>query len=499
MKNNKFLALSAIFAICFSISSCGNSSNNENNAEGDVVINVYNCAEYICESDPEEGTIGVVEQFEQFCKDTYNVNVKVNYSTYETNEDMYNQLRAGGIQYDLVCPSEYMIEKLIMNDMIEPLTDEVEMTNYAQYGSTYIKSKFDTIATHTADNTPVTFKDYAVPYMWGTMGFMYNPDPVGLPEGCDINEDIKSWDIIWDTNYKNMTSLKDSIRDTYIVGTLHVFKEELKLAKTMLDKGALTEADYNEIITNIVNRSDDSTLTIVEAALKEAKNNVYEFEVDTGKEHIVKGDYLANLCWSGDAVYALELAEKENFTLNYMVPEEGSNVWFDGWVMPKGANTRWAQEFMNFLCDPAIASQNMEAVGYTPAIAGADIWSQVQDWYEAEEGEDTTDYDLTYFFKDTGIVDENNNPVTSFVIHTAEKNGMLYAQYPNEETVKRCAVMKDFGTQNDKVSEMWIRVKGNSSSWYIYVFLGVIVALVVFFEVKSAINHRARKNRGKSK
>ena len=497
MKNNKFIALSAILAICFGITGCNNNNANDNDLEGDVVLNVYNCADYICETDEESGTIGVVEQFEQYCKDTYNVNVKVNYSTYETNEDMYNQLRAGGIQYDLICPSDYMIDKLIMNDMILPLTSQIE--NYENYGSKYIRTTFDEITSHTSDGQEVKFKDYAIPYMWGTMGFMYDPNPKGLKEGKDINEDVESWDIIWDKEYKNKTSLKDSIRDTYITGTLKVYKEELNFAKKMYDEGKITVKEYNDIITDVMNRCDDSTLTVVEAILKEAKENVYEFEVDTGKEHIIKGDYWVNLCWSGDAVYALDLADDEGFTLNYKVPKEGSNVWFDGWAMPKGANTLWAQRFMDFLCKPEIASQNMDSIGYTSAIAGQEIWDLVQDWYEAEDGEDATDYDLSYFFKDTGIEDEDGIALTSFVIHTAETDRQLYAQYPDEQTINRCAVMKDFGDQNDKVTEMWIRVKGNSSSWYIYVFLGVIVALVVFFEVKSAINRRARKNRGHHK
>ena len=180
MKNNKFIALSAILAICFGITGCNNNNANDNDLEGDVVLNVYNCADYICETDEESGTIGVVEQFEQYCKDTYNVNVKVNYSTYETNEDMYNQLRAGGIQYDLICPSDYMIDKLIMNDMILPLTSQIE--NYENYGSKYIRTTFDEITSHTSDGQEVKFKDYAIPYMWGTMGFMYDPNPKGLKE-----------------------------------------------------------------------------------------------------------------------------------------------------------------------------------------------------------------------------------------------------------------------------------------------------------------------------
>lgn len=491
MKNNKLVSLSAIFAICFSITSCGNNNSNTNSSKNVTVLNVYNCADYICETNEEEGTVSVLTQFEQYCKNVLNKNVKVEYSTYETNEDLFNQLKAGGVTYDLVCPSEYMIDKLIQNDMLEKVNRSFE--NYDNYGSPYIKNVFDELTTkNNVTNETVKFKEYAVPYMWGTVGFMYDPSKISFDE-------VSSWDIIWDTNHAKQTSLKDSIRDTYITSTLHIFKEELLFAKEMYERNSITKEEYNQIITNVMNRCDDKTISLVEADLKKAKENIYEFEVDTGKENIIKGNYYVNLCWSGDAVYSLDLAEEEDFILNYTIPEEGSNIWFDGWVMPKGANVELAQELMNFLCDPDIASQNMNAIGYTSAIAGQDIWNLVQDWYEADDIEDTTEYDLSYFFQGTNVVDEEGNPIDSFIIHTSEVNRQLYAQYPDENTISRLAVMKDFGEQNNKVTEMWIRVKGNNISWVMFVFLGGVVALIVFFEVKRFQSKRARKRRNLNK
>lgn len=480
--NKKILSLGAIFAICFGLAGC-NDTNDENGFDSSVItLNVYNCADYICETDEAEGTVGVMEQFEEYCKNTLHKNVKIKYSTYETNEDLFNQLKAGGVQYDLVCPSEYMIEKMIQNDMLEPLTKDID--NYLSYGSPYIIDTFNNLKTTIKSTSQiVSFGEYAVPYMWGTMGFMYNPENIPL-------EDVSSWDIIWDEKYKNEVSLKDSIRDTYVTATLHIYKEELELARDVLN-----DEQYNKRVTEIMNRCDDLTISLVETALKKAKENIYEFEVDTGKENIINGKYNVNLCWSGDAVYSLDLAEEEDFILNYKVPEEGSNVWFDGWVMPKGANVELSQELMNFLCDPSIASQNMEYVGYTSAIAGQDMWDLVNEWYDDEEG--TIEYDLSYFFANTGIVDELGNEVSEFIIHTSEENRQLYAQYPDEKTILRCAVMKDFAGQNDKVSEMWIRVKGNSVSWIIYAFLAVVVVALVLYEVKNAQSKRARKRRSK--
>lgn len=489
MKSNKFISLLAIGLICFSLTNCDGANANNKKDDDVITLNVYNCADYIAETEQNEDgevELGVVDLFEQYCKETLGKTVEVNYSTYETNEDMFNQIKAGGVQYDLICPSEYMIDKLIQNNMLEKLTTNI--SNYDTYGSNYIKGVFNGLSTNIKEtNETVTFNEYAVPYMWGTMGFMYDPEKIPT-------EVVSSWDVIWDSNYKNQTSLKDSMRDTYITATLYIYKDELKNAKEELSGEA-----YNARVTEIMNRCDDKTLELVEFALKKAKENIYEFEVDTGKENIIKGKYSANLCWSGDAVYSLDLAEEEGVYLNYKIPEEGSNVWFDGWCMPKGANIELAQEFMNFLCRPEIAAMNMNYVGYTSAIAGQDLWNLVQDWYEAEEGEETTPYDLTYFFEGTGIVDEEGNEITEFIINTSEQDRQLYAQYPDSETILRCAVMKDFGDQNDKVSMMWIRVKGNTVSWFIYAFLIATVAVVIFFYIKKLLSKRVRRIRQRAR
>jgi len=122
-----------------------------------------------------------------------------------------------------------------------------------------------------------------------------------------------------------------------------------------------------------------------------------------------------------------------------------------------------------------------------------------EEWYEAEDGEQTTDYDLSYFFDGTGIVDENGSSMTNFVIHTAEINRQLYAQYPDEQTINRCAVMKDFGEQQDKVSQMWIRVQGNKISWGMYAFLIAIVLVVIAGYVNKYASKRVRRIRQKAR
>ena len=127
------------------------------------------------------------------------------------------------------------------------------------------------------------------------------------------------------------------------------------------------------------------------------------------------------------------------------------------------------------------------------------MWELVNEWYTEEESEETIAYDLSYFFKDSGIVDEDGNDINEFIIYTSEPNRQLFAQYPDKETIERCAIMKDFGTQNDKVNEMWIKVKGNRVSWGIYAFLGTFVAVVLFFVIKKKAEKKVRRSRNKNR
>ena len=121
---------------------------------------------------------------------------------------------------------------------------------------------------------------------------------------------------------------------------------------------------------NILNRTDDDTIEKVEQALIDAKKNVFGFEVDSGKNDMITGKININFAWSGDAVYAIDEAEEQEVYLNYSVPQEGSNIFFDGWVMPKGANTTLAEAFVNYISMPENACANMDYVGYTSVIAG---------------------------------------------------------------------------------------------------------------------------------
>ena len=413
----------------------------------DVKLVVYNWADYIYDGTDDTGKVvekSVVKRFEEYYQEKTGKTIKVSYRTFATPEIMYSQIKAGSIKPDLICPSDYMIQKMANEGMLEKFSyDESTQTygeslkNFADNGSQFIKDRFSAVKLN--DNN--SFLTYAVPYFWGTMGFTY--DPTYFSE-----DDVNTWECLWskDNKFKNQFTLKDSMRDTYVAAIFHVYKEDI----AALDEN---DPEYNAKLTAIFNRCDDATLAKVEASLIEAKKfTVNSFEVDEGKDDIVKGKYHANLAWSGDAIYAMDSAEEgePSKILNYSLPEEGSNVWFDGWCMPKGAQKDVAEEFVNFISSPEIAKLNMEFVGYTSPIVGDEIWDYVLETYEADETATTTyEVDLSFYFGKEAIIE----------IDTEEAGRQFDAQYPTEEVLKKCCMMNDFGAQTEKVNEMWMKVK----------------------------------------
>lgn len=515
--------------------------------EKDVeILRVYNWEEYISESKEDE-SIDIITQFEKYCKETLNRNVKVEYSTFGTNENMYNELNlskkktASGVNYsyDLVCPSEYMLLKMMREGMLEKL-DMSKVPNYAENASPYIQNLFKTLKNEGSDES---LYDYAACYMWGTMGYVYNPEIVS-------DEDASHWNLLWNDKYKGKGTIKDSVRDSYILAVGYCLEDELNGVLKDYEKDG-DSAKYNKRLTEIFNRTDDKTVDTVGKALTELKDKIYGYEVDSGKKEMAQGKIAINFAWSGDAVYTIDEAETPDagdnaLYLKYAVPTEGSNIFFDGWAMPKGANVELAQEFINFIESPDNAVLNMDYIGYTPSIGGELMFENAIDWYGATAYAPTTevtkedvenmdeeeaeyyyvdksgnvyesvyvgDYvdeatltfvstaesplyelddenglteitdpvevapqDLTYFFK-SGEDDENTYVV---YYYPEEADRQLMAQYPDEKTVLRCTVMKCFTDDETRtLNNMWETAKvGNTSDLALIITL-VIIALLV--------------------
>ncbi|MCR4674917.1 MAG: extracellular solute-binding protein [Lachnospiraceae bacterium] len=449
MKTKKYLLVPLTLLLMGMLCGCGQEK------EDELVLRIANCEEYIDEGDWAEdelielsdgteiiGENSMIDDFEDWYYETYGKKVRVEYSTYGTNEDLYNQLTLGS-QFDLVCPSEYMILKMMDEDMLLPYSsdfyDESKEYNYYVKGlSPYIKDIFKELS-----NEGESIYHYGAGYMWGTMGIVYNPDAV------DEN-DLKHWSLLLNEDYVKQVTMKDSIRDSYIVG-LCILNEEKLMSEEFLNSST-----YREELDQMLNATDEETVKKVEAILTAMKENAYSLETDSGKADMVSGKVVANMQWSGDAVYSMDQAEEDDFYLEFFVPEEGSNLWFDGWAMLKdgiGSDSekqQAAEAFVNFVSRPDNVIRNMYYIGYTSVISGGED-NSIVDYLDYSYGEEEgVSYDLSYFFgKDACLTTSEE-----------QMHRQLYAAYPTKDVLDRSVVMNFFDTdENQRISEMWTNIR----------------------------------------
>lgn len=441
-----------------------------------IILRVSSWEEYIDEGEWDledaielsDGSIicpqnSMLDDFEKWFYETYNRKVKVEYSTFGTNEELYNQMSMGDV-YDLVCPSEYMIMKLMAEDMLVPFSEkfydtDIEENYYAKSVSPYIRNVFDKLAIGGK-----MLGQYAAGYMWGTLGIVYNPDIITAEEAAH-------WNLLLVDKYSKQITIKDSVRDAYFAGN-SIYNE------TLINSDEFVNSDtYKEKLNEILNATDKETIDAVEDILSKIKNNVYSFETDSGKADMVTGKVVANQQWSGDAVYTLDQAEEDGVILCYSAPEEATNLWFDGWCMLKagvGSNEdkRLAAEaFVNFVSRPDNAVRNMCYIGYTSVISGGDDstifdyinYNFAQDEEEAiSEGIETVEYLVGYFFTGDFIDAQTDADKKKYTIIAPEEQTrrQLFAQYPTEDVMKRSIVMEYFDkSENELINQMWLNVR----------------------------------------
>ena len=375
---------------------------------GGRTLTIYNVEDYI--SNGEDGYVDIIADFEE------KYNVKVNYYTYDTNETMYNQfnLQKEGT-YDLVCSSEYMLQKMIKEELVVPFENvEANIPNYHKYASKALREKFKGMEV-TYKGETVNLDQFVVGYMWGTVGIIYDPE-------CSdtIQEDVKSWDVFWNPEYKDLISIKNSLRDAFIPGLFHYYSQDDTFQTLMKAyQEDPTEANckaYNALLQDIFDFKLDGSraseeenyakIAHVKDELISMKGNIFGFEVDSGKNDIITGKIKLNLAYSGDAVFSIDTARNEaDKYLEFYIPEDGSNNWYDGWVIPKGAkNVDLAYKFLDYLSDPENAANNMDYIGYTPFIVGDALFTLTGKWYGA------CDYDVNaeYLVEDEAYVIYND-------------------------------------------------------------------------------------------
>lgn len=357
------MAVAAVAALsAVTMSGCGKSAEK---AGGAGEVYVYNWGEYIDED--------VIAQFKE------ETGIDVIYDMFETNEEMYPVIEAGGVKYDAVCPSDYMIQKMIENNMLAEINFD-NVPNIKEIDSKYM----DMSRSFDPDNK------YSVPYCWGTVGILYNTSMVA-PEDAPTK-----WSDLWDEKFKDNILMQDSVRDAFMV--------------------ALKSLGYSMNTTNEAEIAEARDLLIKQKPLVQA------YVIDQVRDKMIGSEAAMGVIYSGEMLYIQqEVADLGlDYSLEYVIPEEGTNLWLDSWVIPANApNKENAEKWINFLCRPDIAKKNFEYITYPTPNKGAF---------------DLLDSDL-----------QNNKAV-----------------FPDTDSLKNCEVFQYLGTDVDSIyNEYWKEVKSN--------------------------------------
>ena len=324
--------LSVVLVVCVSIGilvGCGSDKDSteitvdnpeyyQKYKDSGISINVYNWGEYI--PDGADGSININDEFTKL------TGIKVNYSTYATNEELYAKLKAGAANYDIIIPSDYMISRMISEDMLE----EINVDNIPNYKN--IMDKFKGLEYDPEEK-------YSVPYTWGTVGIIYDKNSV------DLSEDEIDWDVLWDSKYKDKVLMFDNPRDAFAI------------AETLLGYSLNTESE--------------SELRAAADKLKEQKGVVQAYVMDEIFDKMSAGEAVFAPYYAGDAVTLM--SEYDN--LGFVMPKSGTNLFVDAMCIPKGAKQKEAAEmYINFMAEPQIALEVANYIGYsTPNTPAYDM------------------------------------------------------------------------------------------------------------------------------
>jgi spermidine/putrescine-binding protein len=311
----KLLAFGALSLLSITLlSGCGKKEAKAGSA-GEVYV--YNWGEYIDES--------VIKQFEE------ETGIKVVYDLFETNEEMYPVIQAGAVKYDVVCPSDYMIQKMRENNLLAEINLD-NVPNLKEVDPKYLEmsKSFD------PENK------YSVPYSWGTVGILYNTKMV------DAKDVPTKWSDLWNEKFKDSILMQDSVRDSFMV--------------------ALKSLGYSMNTTNEAEIKEAKELLIKQKPLVQA------YVIDQVRDKMIGGEAAIGVIYSGEMLYIQNEVKNLNldYSLEYVIPEEGTNLWLDSWVIPANApNKENAEKWINFLCRPDIAKKNFEYITYPTPNKGA--------------------------------------------------------------------------------------------------------------------------------
>lgn len=288
-------------------------------ADQNITLYVYNWGLYI--SDGSDDSIDVLSAFEDL------TGIKVNYTTFDSNESLYAKLKSGGATYDVIVPSDYMIGKMIQEGMLAPLNKE-NIPNISKIGESYTGMAYD------------PQDEYSVPYTWGTVGIIYNTEMV--------EEAPTSWDALWDVEYAGNILMFNNSRDAFAIGA--------KKLGMSLNPQTVEEVE------------------IIAQELKAQKNVVQAYVMDEIFDKMSGGEAAMAPYYAGDAITMID----ESPQLDFVIPEEGTNYFVDAMCIPANAKNKEAAEiFINYMCEPDVGLANIDFIGYSTPIE--EVWERLDD------------------------------------------------------------------------------------------------------------------------
>ncbi len=389
-------------------------------------LKVYNWSDYL--------DVAVIDEFEQWYEEQTGEPVKVILQTFDVNETMLSKIEKGQEDFDVVCPSDYIIERMLQRDLLLPIDRNYGSTpDYiGQYLSPFIRDCFDKF-----DGGGKNANDYAVGYMWGTVGIIYNPKYVTA-------EEASTWDIFRNPKFAGKLFMKEDARDVFSQIAIFLHHDELERGEITLDE--------------LLRDSSDEAIAEVEAYLKEVKPLVAGWEADFGKDQMVLERGWVSLNWSGDGVWTRDQAEPLGVPIEFSFPKEGFTLFFDGWVIPKYAkNPKAASYWINFMNRPDIVIRNVIETGYVSCNAAPEV-------LEAFEDDSYEPIDLSYFFGPD---------------YTAVRTDPVL--YPDRSDIERAGIQHDWGDRSQALIAMWSRVKGDEANAMTVIVIGAVVLAVAAF------------------
>lgn len=529
---------------------------------GSDTLVIYNWEDYIDTS--------LLDDFAEYYREVTGKKLDITYSTFDTNETMLTQVTRGETAVDLVCPSEYAIERLLnagllanqqelMAQFSAEYPDRDLFANIPNVDKDVMKIIYDMFGALDINGETYNMCDYMVPYMWGTLGLLYNTNVITEEELEEYG-----WGLLWNVGgnpeLENMILMKDSVRDSYAAVVFYMNEYGLLPEGVSETYGKpYTELNMNELI----NCTDRALLQKAEQLLTEQREHISGYEVDFGKDDMINEIVYLDLAWSGDALWAIEESDyyedTDTYQLGYYVPTSGSNIWYDGWVVLENSDSKLAaMMFIDYMCRPESGARNIGYIGYTSAVS-RDVMMQDYDatqalldveylwyanneectvyadpsdpdnmlfrfeWVEGEayfldmygnevEPEDEsalveleldTDDDGYYYIpeglKDTYTLDEE-------YIVCPDSISLFYydeGRYPTLEGDDAIpfGIMRDYGSANENVVNMWQRAKAGdgvpAELWWCLLAIVLFVGVIVGgYYLKEALKAKPRKIAG---